>query len=80
MKFDIEMLKELTDEDLEKIKCAIQDETKERKIRKESELKANLRKAWEAIEKEGIKIWLYTEYYIDGLEDICLNFDNIYLD
>lgn len=79
MKFNLEMLKELTDEDLEKIKRVIQDETKERQKSKRIELKANLQKAWEAIEKEGIEIWLSGNYYTNE-EDICLNFDSIYLD
>lgn len=79
MKFDIEMLKELTDEDLEKIRLEIQLEKKERDTKKRKELKANLQKAWEAIEKEGFEIWLSGNCYTDE-EDIHLDFDNIYVD
>lgn len=79
MNFIIEMLKELTNEDFEKIKRAIQDEEKERNVRKRKELKANLQKAWEAIEKEGLEIWLSGNYYTHE-EDIPLNFNSIYLD
>lgn len=79
MKFSIEMLKELTDEELEKIKLEIQDEIKEREAKKEKELKANLQKAWEAIEKEGFEVWLSGNCYTNE-EDFRLNFDDIYLD